>query len=178
MKDLTFVLCSRNDGYGGNSLWRLQTSINFLAHHAAVLDILDRIEVFVSDWGSVEPLRDAVRLSHEACRIARFVEVPVEVARAHQRDSVFAEVLANNTAIRRATGRFVARIDQDTLVGPRFLAAFLALAARGTVHGGSVEAAPMFVGRRSISYSFARTSPALERVLSLVERCGYLLPRE
>jgi hypothetical protein len=27
---LSFVICSRNDNHGGNSLWRLQTALNYL----------------------------------------------------------------------------------------------------------------------------------------------------
>lgn len=44
MKDLTFVLCSRNDGYARNSLWRLQTSLDFLAHLERVLSLVARCD--------------------------------------------------------------------------------------------------------------------------------------
>jgi hypothetical protein len=178
VQKLTFVLCSRNDGYGGNSLWRLQTTLNFLGHQAAASGRADQVEVIVSDWGSANPLRTAVRLSPEASGITRFLEVPADVARARQKDSVFAEVIANNAAIRRATGDYIARIDQDTLVGLPFLSKFSDLVERATLDGIDLRRAVMFVGRRSVPFAFTRTSPELERVLSFVNRYGRVLPRE
>ena len=62
---LSLVLCSRNDNFQGNSLWRLETTLNHVARQAAEMGRLADLEVVVADWGSEEPLRDAVRLSDE-----------------------------------------------------------------------------------------------------------------
>src|SRR5207344_1244533 len=79
------------------------------------------VEVLVTDWGSDVPLREAVGLTPAAAGVVSFVTVPPTLAVALQGDSPFPEVLALNAAARRARGRYIGRIDQDTLVGERFL---------------------------------------------------------
>ncbi len=178
MPTLSFVLCSRNDHYGGNSAWRLQTTLNYLALQVESLGVEDEFDVIVSDWGSPTPLREVLELSPVAARITRFLEVSPELASKTQRDSPFAEVLANNAAIRRATGDFIGRIDQDTLVGASFLERFRA----GVRASGSTcdrwSDAMLFVGRRSIPEPFARMTPPFAEVVQFVQRFGRYLPRE
>lgn len=169
---LSLVLCSRNDNFQGDSLWRLETTLNHVARQAAELGRLSAIEVIVADWGSDEPLRDAVRLSDDAAQIVRFLTVPVELAKEKQRDSRFAEVFAINAAARRSRGEYVGRIDQDTLVGRHFLAWFF----RAVEAGGAdfpIDASVMISNRRRIPYHFAvrRPSfPVVERYLSWLDR--------
>ena len=102
MLALSLVICSRNDNYSGNSLYRLQATLNYLALQVASLDRLDGVEVVVTDWGSETPLRQVLALTPDAARITHFLEVPRAIARDKQGDSPFAEVMANNAAIRRA----------------------------------------------------------------------------
>src|SRR6187551_2708322 len=112
---LTLILCSRNDQYLGNSRWRLETALNYAGDRVASLGRPDVVEIIVSDWGSDLPLRDVVALTPAAARITSFLTIPPALARELQQDSPFAEVLALNAAARRARGRSVGRIDQDTL---------------------------------------------------------------
>ncbi len=174
---LSFVLCSRNDGYAGNALWRLQTALNVLGVQVAQLgDTAPGVEAVVCDWGSPErSLREALALRPEAAAITRVVEVPPAVAAAHQQDSPFAEVIANNAAIRRARGRHIARIDQDTLVGGAFLRRMIARPAP-PVSSGRFEL--LFSGRRSVPFAFARRSAAFERVCAFLDTFHRVLPRE
>jgi hypothetical protein len=110
--------------------------------------------------------------------MTRFLEVSSDLAAEAQRDSPFPEVLANNAAIRRATGGFIGRIDQDTLVGASFLESFLSrLRAPGPARDRWSNAM-LFVGRRSIPEAFARTTPPFVDVVRYVERFGRILPRE
>ena len=59
---ISLILCSRNDSYMGNSLWRLETSINLALIHAKEADFLNKLEIIVSDWGSKEPLSEVLNL--------------------------------------------------------------------------------------------------------------------
>ncbi len=174
---LSFVLCSRNDAYAGNALWRLQTALNVLGAQVAQLgDTAPGVEAVVCDWGSPErPLREVLALRPEAAAITRVVEVSPAVAAAHQHDSPFAEVVANNAAIRRARGRYIARIDQDTLVGGAFLRRVLARPTPAR-SGGRCEL--LFSRRRSIPYAFARRSVGFERVCAFLDTYHRILPRE
>ncbi len=173
---LTLVACARNDQHEGDSVWRLETTLNFAAESVVRTIGLESVEIIVCDWGSRRPLRKAIDLTPEARRITRFLEVPPPVAEDRQGDSVFSEVHANNAAIRRAAGRFVGRIDQDTLVGPRFFARFHDLVAGDS--SSSIDAGLLFVGRRSIPLSFTEQRPPRPEIRTYIETYGRVLPAE
>ena len=175
---LSLVLCSRNDDYGGNARWRIETALNYLALQAHRLGRLAEIEVVVSDWGSSTPLRCAVTLTRAAASITRFLETPAELAQALQKDSPFAEVLANNAAIRRASGTYIGRIDQDTLVGSGLLERCLNYAGGKVAPFCGIESGFLFCGRRAIPFDFARRSPQLDAVDAFVKRYGRMLSPE
>src|SRR6266571_4324148 len=118
---LSLILCSRNDRYMGNSIWRLETTLNYVAKRVHELGREADVEVLIADWGSEIQLKDVLHLTMAASKIVSFVRIPPEIARHLQKDSPFPEVLALNAVARRAQGEYVVRIDQDTLVGrPRF----------------------------------------------------------
>jgi hypothetical protein len=169
---LSLILCSRNDAYLGNSRWRLETALNYAGAQVAALGRPGAVEVIVADWGSDVPLRDVVAVDPAAARIVSFVTVPPEVARARQGDSPFAEVLALNAAARRARGTFIGRIDQDTLVGGRFLRQFLAWVETGSPIEAPLDAALWFANRRSIPYRFAVRCPSFPAVARYVAWFG------
>jgi hypothetical protein len=175
---LTLVLCSRNDRHAGNSVWRLETTLNYVAHQLESLGCESDLEVIVADWGSETALREVLHLSPIAARITRFLEVSPRLAAELQQDSPFAEVLANNAAVRRASGAFIGRIDQDTLVGASFLDRFLSGLRESASARQRWSEQFLFVGRRSIPEAFARTTPAFADIVRYVERFGRHLPRE
>ena len=174
---LSLILCSRNDHYMGDSRWRLETALNYVAERVQEIGprARDAVEVLVADWGSEIPLRDVLRLTPAAARIVSFVTVPLSLARERQRDSPFPEVLALNAAARLARGAYIGRIDQDTLVGERFLRLFLEIVegSRGLGRGRATpEAALLFSNRRSIPYRFAASTPSLRNVSRFVQLFG------
>jgi hypothetical protein len=175
---LSLILCSRNDQHDGNSVWRLRTALNYLAQSVHELGLESRVEVIVSDWGSEPPLKDVLDLTVEAARVTHFLEIPPPIAKREQKDSPFPEVLANNAAARRASGYYIGRIDQDTLVGKLFLRRFLAMVEGTAEARRRLEAAFLFVGRRSIPREFAVQCLPLADVTAFVDRFGGLLPRE
>ena len=156
---LSLILCSRNDAYMGDSRWRLETALNYVGDRVRSLGRDDDVEVIVTDWGSEIPLANVVALEPSAARIVSFLHVPPMLARDLQKDSPFPEVLALNAAARRARGQFIGRIDQDTLVGERFLRWMMDAADTG-------QPTLFFANRRNIPYRLAVLSPRL----AVVER--------
>jgi hypothetical protein len=156
---LSFILCSRNDRYMGNSPWRLQTTLNYLTGKIRDLGREEETEIIVTDWGSEIPLREALTLGPGSAGLVSFVEIPPETARTLQKDSPFAEVLALNAAARRASGEFIGRIDQDTLVGKRFLELFFDLYKGKRKLEVPLTSALMFANRRSIPYRLSVRCP-------------------
>ncbi len=173
---LSFILCSRNDRHQGNPMWRLQTTLNFLADSACRQSMLDRVEVVVSDWGSDEPIRHTLKLTAAAGQICRFVDIPKPIATSEQRDSPFPEVLALNAAVIRSRGTYVGRIDQDTLVTDQFFAEFSARFDGPSEPGNAGAKAVYYVGRRSLPYPFVRTCPDFANVTCFLDRYRNVLP--
>jgi hypothetical protein len=158
---LSLILCSRNDSYMGNSLWRLRTALEYLADVAHELKRDDQVEVLVSDWASDVPLHQALKLSPAAERIVSFLVVPPSLALTLNTDSPFPEVLALNAAVRHARGEYVGRIDQDTLVGKTFIETFFDIYEGRRSLPVPFEKALMFANRRRIPYRFAARCPSM-----------------
>jgi hypothetical protein len=173
---LSLILCSRNDQYMGNSRWRLETTLNYVAQRVQELEREEDVEVLVADWGSTVPLTDVVQLSPAAAKIVSFLAISPAIARDLQRDSPFPEVLALNAAVRRAKGEYIGRIDQDTLVGTHFLRTFFDLYEDRRQLTVPLAHALMFANRRNISYQLAAACPPLKHIERLVRLCGRLLP--
>lgn len=167
---LSLILCSRNDEYMGNSRWRLETALNYVSERVRAIGHESDVEILVADWGSDVPLSDSVRLSSSARGLVRFLHVPPPLARALQADSPFPEVLALNAVARQARGRYLGRIDQDTLVGTRFLRWFFGSVTTDT----QLEPAVFFSCRRSIPYRFTTRCLSPGAVDTMVAAFGRL----
>lgn len=175
---LSLILCSRNDEYMGNSRWRLHTILNYVAGQIAALKRECAVEVLVSDWGSDIPLREVLPLSQAAAKIVSYIHVSPDIASALQKDSPFPEVLALNAAVRRAEGEYIGRIDQDTLVGPRFLKTFFELCEGRRSIEVPLESALLFSNVRMVPYRFAVRCPPILAVEQFIRRFGEGLPIE
>ena len=169
---LSLILCSRNDAYMGNSCWRLETALNYAAQKIHELKRETDVELVVADWGSDVPLSEVLNLSSEARRITSFVFVPPAIAKSRQGESSFPEVLVLNAAARRARGEYLGRIDQDTLVGRKFLKFFFDAYEKREQFSVPMEKALLFSNRREIPYRFAVKCPPLANVEQLVELFG------
>jgi hypothetical protein len=150
--------------------------LNSLGERVRALGRADDVEVIVADWGSDVPLRQAIALEPAAAAIVSFVTIPPALARARQGDSAFPEVLALNAAARRARGRHIGRIDQDTIVGDRFLRWFFDSAPARAGRGGPAATTLWFANRRDIPFRFAARCPDRRHVDRLVRRFGRWLP--
>ena len=169
---LSLILCARNDEYMGDSVWRLQTALCHAARELVRLGRSHQAEILVADWGSDVPLSETVRLTPEAKAIVSFLFIPRDTAVALQKDSPFAEVLALNAAARRSRGDFIGRVDQDTLVGRRFLQTFFELYDETRSLEARLEKSLLFSNLRMVPYRLAVACPPTRVVDWIVERYG------
>lgn len=117
---LSIVTSARNDKYMGNSNWRLETALNFLAIELDKMNKLKDVEVIIVDWGSKVPLYTVLTLNAQADSITRFILVADSVINTINVDSDFPAVIAMNAGIRRAWGAFIAISPADILFTGRF----------------------------------------------------------
>lgn len=122
MKKISYVLVSRNDNYCGDSVGRLTTTLNHTGDILFKKGKLDQSEVVLIDWNSPNaPLSEVLSLNENIKQILKIVTIPPQIANKYQKDSPFSEVHAMNCGFRRMSGEYFARIDQDTLIGERFI---------------------------------------------------------
>jgi hypothetical protein len=175
---LSLILCSRNDQYMGNSRWRLETTLNYVGKKVHELGREKEVEVLVADWGSEKPLHEVLQLSPAAARLVSFILIPPAIARDLQKDSPFPEVLALNAAARRAEGEYIGRIDQDTLVGSRFLKFFFELYENKRQLTTPTHSALLFSNLTVVPYRFAVRCPSFMMVAKFIDWFGQLLKLE
>ena len=121
---ISYVLVSRNDNYNGDSVGRCVNTVNHTAKIIKKNEVEDQSEIVLVDWCSrKDPLIKAAkdRFSEDCKGLLKVVTVSPDIADKHQKDSPFSEVHAMNVGFRKMKGRHFARIDQDTLIGQRFM---------------------------------------------------------
>jgi hypothetical protein len=148
----------------GNSQWRLETTLNLTLLNAKDAGVLDQIEIIVSDWGSVIPLKDVLSLVPEAEKKVKFLHIPKKISDKEQKDSKFAEVLALNAAARRTEGHYIGRIDNDTVIGKEFFVHFFSIIEGGGHEYFDIQNSYLFVERRSVPYRFTSRSFSMRYV--------------
>lgn len=167
---LTLIICSRNDDYMGDPMWRLATSINYVSENIFKLGRNTQVEIVVADWGSETPISEELQLTDKAASITRIVYVPPALAAELQKDSAFGEVYALNVAARRSRGQYIGRIDQDTLVTIDFLEQFFN-AFEGKAHlDFDLENTYMFAARKQLPYFFVSKKPGLKDLEMCIQR--------
>lgn len=119
-KKASFVLVSRDDNYCGDSLGRLTNTLNLLGERLSFFNKDVNSECILVEWGS-NTLKNKLILNNKIKKILKIVEVPNVISRKYQKDSPFSEVHAMNLGFKKSSGDFFIRIDQDTLVGDRFI---------------------------------------------------------
>lgn len=171
---LSLIICSRNDDYMGDPMWRLATSINYLSDKIYKLNRELQVEIVVTDWGSLIPISNVIRLTEQASAITRFVCVPAELATKLQKDSPFGEVYALNAAARRSRGQYIGRIDQDTLVTQEFIALFFDTLGGKNGIDFDMENTYMFAARKQLPYAFVSQKPSLNELDTAIHNFKHL----
>ena len=128
--DLTLVMASRNDGYGGNaSHTRAQLALDMIDYHLGVYRSL-KVELILVEWNPApdsKPYNEVFRLPKNLASM-RFVPVPKIVHDMWSSPLIhgnysfvpFHEFIAKNIGIRRARGRYVMGHAMDTILSDGF----------------------------------------------------------
>lgn len=148
----SYILVTRNDNYCGDSVGRLCNTLNFLGETLSKTNNLGDSELVLVDWASPDkPLKDILpkKINNHIKSILKIVTVPPLTAQKYQKDSPFSEVHAMNCAFRNTSGKYFMRIDQDTLVGYRFINWFYNIF--GVKDFGFKWPRAAFSGRRNLS---------------------------
>jgi hypothetical protein len=111
----SFVIIGRNDNYMGDYLYRLGTSVSFLASSAETAGLLDDIEVTIVDWASERPLSQELPLGAAARTITTFLEVTPEIVQSRWQTADWLPACAVNVGVRRSRGEFIFFTDSDCL---------------------------------------------------------------
>jgi len=162
---ISFVFQSRNDGYMGNSNFRLACAINQITEAVSKTALQKmRVEILVVDWGSQHGLRKVLVLTPAAQQLVRFVEVSDRLASLHQLDSPYSVPHAVNVGVRRSSGRFIMTLDSDAFLPIATTQAILAgLLGRRSL-GGELNTTTFWAPRYHIPSDFHSQEPSLENI--------------
>lgn len=113
-KKLTLVLATKNDMYNSKyttPLFRLKNSLEQTLQNAGS----SNVEVIVVDYGSDVKVEDVLKIDDDRIKF-----IYVDKNEYAKYDTPFNEVKCINRGAKNASGNFIGRIDQDTIVGKRF----------------------------------------------------------
>jgi len=177
-KRLSLVLAHRNDNYMGNSNWRLEITLNFIADQLHALQQLQNVEILVVDWGSSHPLHEAITLTDSAKQIVRYVEVPIDMHEKVSRGSSFPISIALNVGIRRAVGEFIALTSGDVLWTSDILGSFLNIDTQKVRQSEALKQSLVFIPRKNIPWSVVSQSPGIAELTHYIAADGSRLEVE
>jgi hypothetical protein len=127
---LSFVAAARNDDHGGNLLARMQTFVNALLGQCRRHNLA--AELVLVEWNPPPDrpsLAEALRWPSDPgpCQV-RLIRVPPEIHRRHRHAEVLPlyQMIAKNTGIRRAHGRFILATNIDILFSDELMRFFAA----------------------------------------------------
>ena len=129
--DISFCFFGRNDNYTPDFLYRLSTTINFIAASAEQINALTRVEIVVVDWASDMPLSQVVSLSPAGAQIAKFVYVDQQTAETYS-DSALPGNVCANIGLRRAKGRLITVSGAEILLPSTSLSSLFAVIEKQT----------------------------------------------
>jgi hypothetical protein len=116
--NLTVITATRNDSYNGDSMGRLKASLARTFANATAAGV--EWDAIICDWGSVAPVSEVTNFGPRV----QHIHVSPEAAGSY--GTPFYETKACNLAARAATGEWILRVDQDTIVGRRLFDWFAA----------------------------------------------------
>jgi predicted O-methyltransferase YrrM len=126
----------QKDGYR----MRLGLSLNRLAENVDTLDASRRVEILVADWGNDPPLADVLELTEVSRALTRYLEVPgAPGATAPGRGGAVSKAQTVNSAVRRASGKYLLVCEEEVYLPLDTLAELLRHLRRGYVHSYSLD---------------------------------------
>lgn len=175
---LSILLFGRNDNYVPDYLYRIETTLNLLAHHVAALNEQGAVEVVFVDWGSDVSLADVVELTPEAARMTRFIEVDREsIAETGITQHIYVNC-AVNVGIRRARGTYIMLSDTDCMFSQFGFGNLLRLLRGELPHDPAANATIFNIRRYQIPRALVTRQPSLERWLEIIPQIYPMLSIE
>jgi hypothetical protein len=171
-KKISLVIAARNDNYMGNSNWRLETTVNYIAAQLQSIDYLHQVEIIIVDWGSAPPLRGVVHMSKAVEQIIRYIEVPINIHEKVCRGSDFPLPIALNVGIRRAKGELIALTSGDVLWKSEVFQSLFSL------QKDLFEHSLFFIPRKNIPWDFVSQSPGIAEMTKYIDTEGRSLEVE
>lgn len=168
---VSFVVVARNDNYMGDYLYRLGTSVSFLASSAGRAGLTRDIEVLVVDWASERPLALDCPLTAAAKRITTFLQVTPDVVQQRFGTVRWLPTTAINAGIRRARGEFLFFTDSDCLWSESAVASLGRLLRGEVTLPQPVEQLFCYVRRYQIPWATVQRKPHVaewERLVPLL----------
>ncbi|MHC1729354.1 MAG: hypothetical protein AB9866_25705 [Syntrophobacteraceae bacterium] len=164
-KLLSICMSGRNDDYGGNFRYRIQTALNHFARNAQKLGLLDIIEIVVTDWNSDTRLGEALSLNSATRALTRFISVPPHIAAAlNPGNTLFNNSLSMNTAIRRASGEFVMAMASDILLSQASLKNLIELLQGKLSVPVDVARSLMLIHRKFVPWQLSESEPDIDTI--------------
>ena len=177
-KRLSLVIAARNDSYMGNSNWRLETTLNYIADQLASIKRLEDVEIIIVDWGSSTSLRNILTVSKTAESIIRTIEVPISIHEKVCQGSDFPISIAFTVGIRRAKGEYIALTSGDVLWTGDMLKSFF-LSDKAEINNKSaLERSLIFIPRKNIPWKFVNQNPRMEELANYIATEGTSLDVE
>jgi len=177
-KKISLVIAARNDNYMGNSNWRLETTVNYIAAQVQSIDWLDKVEIIIVDWGSASPLRDVLQMSKAAAQIIRYIEVPINIHEKVCQGSDFPSSIALNVGIRRAKGEFIALTSGDVLWKSDVFKNLFSSDKSSFLQKSIFEHSLIVVPRKNIPWDFVNKNPEITGMAKYIDTEGTSLEVE
>ena len=173
---LSFCFFGRNDNYTPDFLYRLTTTINFLAHSAKMVNSLDSIEILIVDWASEKHLKDSINLTPEGAQLARFIYIPILETVKYSAIGIPGNICAN-IALRRAKGLLVGVCGAEVLIPYSSIMSLLSLIEN---KGGvtSFDSTLYVCGRYRLPIEWVMSQPDIAQWQSYLLRNSWQIKQE
>jgi hypothetical protein len=176
---LSLCVAGRDDNYMPDFLFRITTTLNFVARCLSRLSRLEAVEIVIADWGSDIPLSEKLELSPEARQVCRFLYVPKQVIKDTQQGAEYYHVArACNFALRRSRGQFVFLANTDQILSESSLDSLLRLLEGKITSPIDLRKAFMIVPRVQIPWQFLDGQPSLDDFERYIFLNDFELPHE
>ena len=122
---LSVMIPAKNDNYYEDTIWRLETTVNFLANSLHKVGVIEETEIIIVDWKSKVPIQSVITLNERWKKKVLFLTVPYNFENNLVEGNLFNGSLVANIGIRRSVGKYIAVTCSDTLWDEKFIIGFL-----------------------------------------------------
>jgi hypothetical protein len=162
-KLLSIVITGRDDDYMPDFLYRITTTINFIARNLDRLGRLKDVEIVVADWGSGKPMSQTLNLSPQAVQICRFLYIPPKLINEIQNGKDdFHPAISVNAGIRKSSGNFIMLSAADTIFTKFSLDSLLKLLDGTQQLPINIEQIYFICSRQNVPWQFLKGQPSLD----------------